>query len=172
MVIQIKRKRLIRQISLMHSNTRRHCLLVFGIALVLICDRILKFIVPLYLEPGQSAPLVGKAILLTYVQNTGTAFGLFREHTFIFVIISLVVIAILLWFALVRPHLLGISPSGDGAVAVGFIIGGAIGNLTDRLIFGHVIDFVDFQVWPVFNAADAGIVLGAIVMGWRLIFRK
>jgi len=126
----------------------------------------------LSLEPGQSVPLVGKAILLTYVQNTGTAFGLFREHTFVFVIISSVVIAILLWFALARPHLLGISLSGDGATAVGLIIGGAIGNLADRLVFGYVIDFVDFQVWPVFNAADAGIVLGTIVMGWRLIFRK
>jgi len=126
----------------------------------------------LSLEPGQSVPLVGKAILLTYVQNTGTAFGLFREHTFVFVIISSVVIAILLWFALARQKLLGISLSGDGATAVGLIIGGAIGNLADRLVFGYVIDFVDFQVWPVFNAADAGIVLGTIVMGWRLIFRK
>jgi signal peptidase II len=147
-------------------------LLVFGIVLVLICDRLTKFIVPLCLEPGQSVPLIGKAILLTYIRNTGTAFGLFREHAFVFVIISSVVIAILLWFALVRPCLLGISPSGDGATAVGLIIGGAIGNFIDRLIFGYVIDFVDFQVWPVFNAADAGIVLGAIVMGWRLIFRK
>jgi signal peptidase II len=58
------------------------------------------------------------------------------------------------------------------SASLGFILAGTIGNLIDRLRFGYVIDFLDFRIWPVFNIADSAITIGAIVLGWCIIFKK
>ena len=99
---------------------------------------------------------------LRFTTNPGGAFGLFGGATWLFVGASLVVIAIIL-VASRRP------PSRMASVALGLVLGGALGNLTDRLIrgsgfSGEVVDFIDFQVWPVFNVADSCIVIGAALL--------
>jgi signal peptidase II len=99
---------------------------------------------------------------LRFTTNPGGAFGLFGRATWLFVGASLVVIVVIL-IASRRP------PSGAGALALGLVLGGALGNLTDRMfrgpgLSGEVVDFIDFQVWPVFNVADSSIVIGAALI--------
>lgn len=107
-------------------------------------------------EPVEVIPNVFQ---LRFTTNPGGAFGLFGRAAWLFVGASVVVIAVIL-FASRRP------PSLLGAVALGLVLGGALGNLTDRLVrgprfSGEVVDFLDFHVWPVFNVADSCIVVGA-----------
>jgi signal peptidase II len=97
-----------------------------------------------------------------FTTNPGGAFGLFGRATWLFVGASLVVVVIIV-IASRRP------PTQASAVALGLVLGGALGNLTDRLVrgpglSGEVVDFIDFQVWPVFNIADSCIVIGAALL--------
>lgn len=85
----------------------------------------------------------------SYVTNTGAAFGLFTGYNSIFIIISVVALALLWYYC--QP-----------GVATAAITAGILGNLVDRVVHGHVIDFINFKIWPVFNIADACIVLGAL----------
>jgi signal peptidase II len=101
---------------------------------------------------------------LGYTTNSGGAFGLGQSAWWVFAIASTAVsVAIVISAFRVRRALTG--------VALGLILGGALGNLTDRVIHGeaflrgHVVDFIDFHVWPVFNLADGSIVIGAILLG-------
>jgi len=102
-------------------------------------------------------------VSLTYVTNTGAAFGLLPDHGLFFIAIAaIVVIAILVY----HRHL------PDKALvkaSLGLQLGGALGNLTDRLRYGYVIDFIDFKVWPVFNLADSAIVIGVAVLAYYLL---
>ena len=99
-------------------------------------------------------------LCLTYVQNTGAAFGLLRGWAVLFVAAS---VAIMLWIArqLLRP-------SAHWPVSVlwgyGLVLGGAAGNLLDRLRLGYVVDFFDLRVWPVFNVGDSAITVGIALL--------
>jgi len=69
---------------------------------------------------------------------------------------------------LVEKHYLPIRELIVRKIAIGFILGGAIGNMIDRLRLGYVVDFIDFRVWPVFNLADSFITIGAVILFWKL----
>ena len=100
---------------------------------------------------------------LTYVENTGAAFGILPDANAFFVAVSVALLAgLLLWRRSV--------PAGDRAarLAIALVAGGAIGNLYDRIALGHVIDFLDFRVWPVFNVADSCISVGACALAYAL----
>jgi signal peptidase II len=135
--------------------------------LVVACDQAAKFFLNSQLQPGQSLPLVKNVFHLTLVYNTGIAFGLFKQQTAIFIILSIAAIVLILVniFSesksrnLDRSYWLGLS----------LILGGAAGNLIDRLRFGYVIDFLDFRVWPVFNLADSCITIGVFLILLRCI---
>jgi signal peptidase II len=117
---------------------------------------------------GGAVELIPGVLDLRYTTNPGGAFGLFGGIPWLFVAISLVVIGAVL---VASTRL----PGTATAVGLGLVLGGALGNLTDRAIrgpgfSGEVVDFVDLQIWPIFNVADAAIVLGALtlfVMGFR-----
>ena len=99
---------------------------------------------------------------LRFTENPGGAFGLFGGLPWLFAGISVVVILVIL-FASTRV------PSTSAAVGFGLVLAGALGNLTDRALrgpglAGEVIDFIDLQIWPVFNVADSAIVIGAAVL--------
>ena len=101
-------------------------------------------------------------VRLTYTTNSGGAFGLFGGQPWLFFGATVLVCAaiVLASTRLSRPA---------AAVGLGLILGGALGNLTDRILHGpgvsgRVVDFVDFRIWPVFNLADSAIVIGAIVV--------
>jgi signal peptidase II len=137
-------------------------------ALVLLADQVTKYLVRANLRPGQSLPLVRwltPVLQITYVTNTGAAFGLFPGWSQILIPVAVIVVAALVWYYFQLP---------DGQllmhVALGLQLGGASGNLIDRLRFGgSVVDFIDLNFWPlrrwpVFNVADSSIVVGVTLL--------
>lgn len=101
---------------------------------------------------------------LTLVRNTGAAFGLFRDQTIIFILISAAAI-IFIGFYLIKKKTSYYLP-------LALILGGAVGNLIDRLRFGYVVDFIDLRFWPVFNVADSCITIGAVILFFVIIRGK
>ena len=131
-------------------------------AITLGIDQLTKHAVTSSFSPGQSLPLVSPIFHLTYVQNTGAAFGLFKGQAVVFIGLSIGVIGWMLW-EILRKHALGHAARWGCAL----ILGGAVGNLIDRVRFGYVIDFLDLRVWPVFNVADSAITIGAVLLVWH-----
>ena len=111
---------------------------------------------------GESVPVIPGVFHLTLVRNTGVAFGWFAGQGG--VVLGVTVTLILLLLLTLRSR----SGSAHPPVpwSMGLILGGALGNLLDRVRFGAVIDFLDFRVWPVFNAADSCITIGAVLVAW------
>ncbi len=100
---------------------------------------------------------------LTYVENTGAAFGLGARRNGLFVVISIVLLGILLRLKRRWPQ---DNPWLQYGVLL--VVAGALGNLYDRLAYGFVVDFLDFRVWPVFNVADSCVTTGACCLAWGL----
>ena len=129
---------------------------------VLIADQLTKQLVVLTMSPGQSVPNSG-LFRFTHLINTGSAFGFFPNQTLFLIIASFVGIGVLLVFYRTHPvnsTLLHIS--------LGLQLGGATGNLVDRVRLGYVVDFIDVGAWPVFNLADSAIVVGLLGLLWAL----
>jgi signal peptidase II len=134
--------------------------LVFATAAgAFLLDRLTKALAEHLLLPAGSVKLIPSVLELTYTTNPGGAFGLFGSAPYLFLAATLVVcIAIVVAsFGVSRPMI---------AVGMGLVLGGALGNLTDRFIRGsgfdgRVVDFIHITGWPVFNVADSAIVIGA-----------
>jgi signal peptidase II len=109
-------------------------------------------------------PPLADVFTIHYVSNTGAAFGLFQNGSLVFAIVAIVVSVVIVMY---YRHL----PDGQWLVrlSLGLQLAGALGNLIDRVRVGQVIDFLDFQVWPVFNLADASIVCGVILLAYLLL---
>jgi signal peptidase II len=135
-------------------------------ALALALDQLTKFVVRQTLEWHYSWPAYG-FFRFTHVQNTGSAFGLFQDQNLPLLIVSLVGVAVLAYIyrSQERPGLLM-------RVSIALMLGGALGNLFDRMWQGHVTDFIDIGPWPVFNLADSSIVVGLIIMAWVLVVNR
>jgi len=143
--------------------------------IILIADQATKFFLNNHLYPGQSFPIIKNIFHLTLVYNTGIAFGLFKQQTAIFILLSIVAIVLIL------VNILNAGPPAFSRagrrrhfdrlywLGLSLILGGAMGNLFDRLRFGYVIDFLDFRIWPVFNLADSCITVGVILILLRCI---
>ena len=125
-------------------------------ALVFVLDYLSKNWVATHMTPGESRPVIPGFLYLTYIRNAGAAFGLLQGQTLLFLVITVAVIVLILTYgrrAARHSPLLGF--------AFGLQLGGALGNLLDRLLYAQVIDFIAFHVWPfIFNVADASIVVG------------
>jgi signal peptidase II len=113
----------------------------------------------------RSIPVLGPYIRFTYVENRGAAFGLLQEQTSFFILVGLTVIGVILYSLRQMSR-----PSWILTISLGLQLGGAIGNLIDRIRFGYVVDFMDLSVWPVFNVADSAIVCGVIGLAYTLAF--
>jgi signal peptidase II len=129
-------------------------------ALVLALDQLTKFVVRETLAWHQSWPFAG-FFRFTHVHNTGSAFGIFQGLNTPLIFVSFVGIVILALIYRSQPN-----PSNLLRFSLGLQLGGALGNLLDRLRLGFVTDFIDIGPWPVFNIADAAIVTGLIILGW------
>lgn len=107
--------------------------------------------------------LLGSFLAFEYLENTGAAFGVLEGQGVILTFLAALVVAVLLALYL---------RSGQGSailgVSLGLLIGGAIGNVVDRVRLGYVIDFVAVGIWPKFNVADSAITLGVILLGWYM----
>ncbi|MBF0619020.1 MAG: signal peptidase II [Candidatus Omnitrophica bacterium] len=135
------------------------------VAAVVGLDRLTKGFFSSLLKVGESLPIIRKVFHFTLVHNTGIAFGLFKDNGFVFFIIPVIAV-ILLVYNIYYYHKAG---ELDRWYILGFslILGGAIGNLIDRMMVGYVIDFIDLRVWPVFNIADSAITIGAMFILWK-----
>ena len=133
-------------------------LIVFSTALIIVLlDQITKFFIKTNFQLNESFSLIKSIFHLTYIQNTGAGFGILKSQTLILIFISLIVIGVILYYISSikeKEKLL--------QILVGFVLGGTIGNLIDRLTYGFVIDFLDFQIWPIFNFADSFVTIGVI----------
>ena len=133
--------------------------LILALAIVFSLDQLTKAVVRHNLLLGESVPSEG-LVRITHTFNTGSAFGLFTGQTFFLILASFAGIAILLLVYRNNPV-----PSLLLRLSLGLQLGGALGNLVDRIRMGHVTDFVDVGAWPVFNVADASIVVGIVILG-------
>jgi len=128
--------------------------------LIFVIDQFSKFLVRDLLLYRESFPATG-FFRFTHTFNTGSAFGIFQNQNTPLILVSVIGIAILI--LIYRSQRV---PTGFLRLSLGLQIGGALGNLLDRLRLGHVTDFVDVGAWPVFNVADASIITGLIILAW------
>ena len=147
----------------MHREKRwRGFLLPVLAVLTLVTDQISKRAVMTSLRPGESwnpVAALERWVSLTYVTNTGAAFGMFPDYGGIFMVIAVVVIAVIILYYRRLP-----GEQWLVQASLGLQLGGALGNLLDRLRHGYVIDFIDFKVWPVFNVADSSMFVGSVIL--------
>ena len=133
---------------------------------VLITDQITKLAIVAQLSEGQSQPIVGPYLSLTVQYNTGAAFGLFPGGTVGLAVLTAVVVVVLVLWGRQATHF-----SAWFSAALGLSLGGAAGNLIDRVRLGYVIDFIDLHFWPVFNIADIAITCGAVILVLSILRR-
>ena len=140
-------------------------MLYFLILIIVFFDQLIKYNIINNFNYGQSLPIVKNIFHLTYVKNTGAAFGIFKGGNIFFITVSILIILFLLlyrYYYFENNIYINIS--------FGLIIGGAIGNLIDRIRLDYVVDYLDFRIWPVFNLADSAIVVGAGILIIYIIF--
>jgi signal peptidase II len=117
-------------------------------------------------EPYSAAiPLLGSSLRLIYVRNTGVAFSLFQGVPQLFIPLTLLICAgaLYAYHAWLPNHTLPVQ------LSLGLVLGGALGNLADRVRYGYVVDFIQVGRFPVFNVADSAITVGAVLLGLALL---
>lgn len=143
---------------------------------VLVLDQVTKVWISAVMRLHETRLLIAGFLSLTLVHNTGAAFGIFAGErsplrTWFFLLVSLLAMGLVLWLLWrLRPE------QKVEAAALSLILGGALGNVIDRVRFGKVIDFIDLHFrtyhWPAFNLADAAISVGVFALFWCLIGHK
>lgn len=130
--------------------------------LVLVIDQLVKVIIVLKVDPFQNVWVIKNIFSITCIHNYGAAFGILQSQTLLLITLSL---AVILFVWLNRRKLAGYPKLFQKGLASA--LGGALGNLVDRVRLGYVVDYLDFQVWPVFNFADIAIVtgVGLVILG-------
>jgi signal peptidase II len=156
-----------------HAMRRFHFLIAL---FVLLLDRLAKLAIERNISLHDSVNVIPGFFRLTHVENRGAAFGLFADSPsewkiavlVLFSLVALVIVCALLWK---NSH--SMTTTGVG---LALILGGALGNLWDRLVSGHVVDFLLFYIgqyqWPAFNVADSAIVIGAGLLVFEILFTK
>lgn len=134
----------------------------------MIVDQVSKYLVSdFFSRTPESIPLIQGIFHLTYVKNTGIAFGMFRDHPYALLAVIITSLLFITIYA-IKTH--------EGRLyfylSYGFILGGAFGNIIDRIRLGFVVDFLDFRIWPVFNLADTFISIGVGLIILEMFFSK
>lgn len=130
---------------------------------VIALDILTKSLAVAHLDPMQPVHIIGDAVTLRLVRNSGAAFSMASGYTWILTLIALAVVVVIIRFS-------SRLRSGWWVLGLGLVLGGAIGNIIDRIfrapapLRGHVVDFVSVGWWPVFNVADSAVVCGAILL--------
>jgi len=138
-------------------------------SVVLLFDQITKYIIRKKLNLGDSISVIHNIFHITHTNNTGAAFGMFPNAQIFFIVTSIIAIIALIYF-------LYTFKKGNPTfyISIGLILGGATGNLLDRLILRTVTDFLDFGInpkirWPAFNIADSSVVIGFFILAILVI---
>jgi signal peptidase II len=152
------------------QHARPRLKLVFSTAVVaMFVDVITKVIAVGVLVPGRRVPLIGDHVWCALTRNAGAAFSWGDAYTVELAVLVGGIIAVLAWRS---RHVV----STAAAIAVGLVLGGAAGNLADRVfrspLRGAVVDFVAIGWGPIFNAADVCVVIGVVILTWRLLAEK
>lgn len=140
------------------------------VAITVIVDQVTKYLVASQMTIGQSIPVIDNFLYITSHRNAGAAWGIFQGKMMFFYLITLAVIAVVIvWVSrldLKKDRLL--------VIALALILGGAIGNFIDRVLYQHVIDFIDTYIFgydfPIFNIADSALCIGVALMAIDAIF--
>ena len=169
--------------------SNRAYLIISVILSVVIIDQVTKFVVKKLMNLRESIDIMGDFFQFTYIENPGMAFGLQMENKILFTLLSIgASIVVFIYLYRMRNEKVML------VLALSFIMGGAIGNLIDRLIYGRVVDFLDFEFfdikipdfnflfidfpgfeltrWPIFNIADSSVTIGMIIITWMIFFVK
>ena len=136
-------------------------ILIAVIAAVIGLDQLTKWLTVVNLAEYESFPLWQDVLHFTYVKNTGMAFGMLKDHRWVFMVFSTIaIVALIVYLLCFRPE------SRWMQVSMAMIIGGGIGNMIDRIFLGYVVDFIDFTLinFAVFNVADSFVCIGAGIM--------
>ena len=139
---------------------------------VLVLDQLTKSWVRASMSLNETIPVIGDVVRLTYIHNEGAAFGLSlgANSSRIFLVLATIASALVLYLLLT-------SPPGERLqrVALALILGGALGNIFDRIRWSMVVDFIQVGVaghfWPIFNVADSAVTIGAVLLAWTYLFR-
>ena len=128
-------------------------------AFVIVLDQFTKYLVRANMQPGDRIPVIGDWMSIYYVQNTGTAFSMFRDNQFVTVFLTSVLIILCIVFI--------VKEARDGKrlipVLFTFVASGGISNMIDRLTLGYVTDMISCGIFAVFNVADIGVTCGCIL---------
>jgi signal peptidase II len=154
--------------TVFNAQRRRWLVPLFLALVVLLLDQISKqwILANLGPEPMQyEIPVVGDWFSIIYSRNTGVAFGLFQNMSPLFIVVSLLISAGAIYvYATYLPN-----DVWNVQISLGLILGGALGNVVDRILLGYVVDFIRVGWWPVFNVADSAITVGAAVLALFLL---
>ena len=130
--------------------------------LILIVDQLSKSIVEIFIPLNESVTVIEDFFYLTVAHNTGGAWSIFSEHSYLFIIASILAIILLIKF------MFGFKNNLRNNIAFASLFGGIFSNLADRVFLGYVRDFLDFKIfgynYPIFNIADVAIVVGVILL--------
>lgn len=132
-------------------------------AAAIVADQLTKQVIARTLGVGESVDILGP-FSIHHVENSGIAFGLFSSRTTFVIAVTAVAVGWMTWFFARSGRRHPVLP-----VALGFVLGGSIANLIDRVRLGHVTDFLDLEAWPAFNLADTFIVVGVAVLFGALV---
>lgn len=138
-----------------------------GILLITVFDQITKLLVVNHMMQVDTVALISNVFHLTYCENPGAGFGIFAEYTELLSILTIAIVATVIGYVIKkRPE------SKCLIAALTFMVGGAMGNLVDRIRLGYVVDFFDFRwiQFPIFNVADCFVTVGAILFAVYILF--
>jgi signal peptidase II len=128
------------------------------IVIVVALDQLAKHTIGTHIAPGQQKHVIGSALEFVYVRNTGVAFGVLAGGGVAVYVATAVALGCLIAYLVLRPGRAWLW------LPTGMLVGGAIGNLIDRVARGSVIDFIKLPDWPAFNVADMSITFGVIIL--------
>jgi signal peptidase II len=136
------------------------------IALIIVLDQVTKFFVTKYIEYGERISIIKNFFFLTNHENSGAAWGIFPNGRYFFITITIILSIIMIYYLFKTDN-------KYYKMSLVLIIGGAIGNLIDRIIKGRVVDFLDFHFgsynFPTFNVADSSIVIGTFLLAFYIL---
>ncbi|MDD5382390.1 MAG: signal peptidase II [Candidatus Margulisbacteria bacterium] len=139
----------------------------FIVLLIVVLDQYFKYLVHKLMFLGQSIPLLGEVIKLTYVRNTGAAFSTFIGFSPYLIAVGIIVALGVIYFHYRLP-----AKALFLQTALALVLGGSLGNLLDRIFRSYVVDYLDITIWPVFNFADVMINVGVILIAVKLFLKE
>jgi signal peptidase II len=145
-------------------------IMIISVIFLIAVDQLTKYLTVLNIDEGAYIPILGNVFGLSYVKNPGAAFGILQEQTWLFVIFTIIILTGIVYTYIKVPNNKKYIPL---KITLILFIAGAIGNFIDRIRFKYVVDMLYFKLinFPVFNAADCYVVIGAILLIVLMLFK-